>query len=97
MTDHLQGPWTACLSDSDGFVVDGLADIEGYDVTITIRRATALPDDEGRLPGSYRSADLIEIYDDYLEEDGGTEARWAQAQAMTAGLNTAWATRAVSA
>ncbi|WP_433731087.1 hypothetical protein ACQP2Y_21785 [Actinoplanes sp. CA-051413] len=87
MNDYLTGPWTAFLSEPDGYVIDSLADAESGEVEISIRRGTALPDDEGHLPGSYRGDDLIEIFEDYIEE--GAVARWAQAQAMASGLNAA--------
>lgn len=87
MNDHLTGPWMAVLSDSDGYTADSFADIEGDEVHISIRCGTALPDEEGKLPGTYNSDDLIEVFEDYIEE--GARSRWVQAQAMAAGLNTA--------
>lgn len=104
-TDYLRGPWHVVLADRDGFVYDSLTDLiqdhaDADEVSISIRRGTALPvadadvdqgDDDDmdntRLPGSYKADDLIEIFDDYVEE--GAEMRWAQAQAMAAGLNAA--------
>jgi hypothetical protein len=88
MTDHLEGPWTAVLSDGDGYAVDDLGELfADSEVEISIRRDTALPDDEGKLPGSFNGGDLIEVFGDYFGEGG--EPRWAQAQAMAAGLNAA--------
>jgi hypothetical protein len=93
-TDHLRGPWRAILADECGDVVDSLDGFEPDDeVTITIRRGSALPDEDGELPGTYRSGDIIELWDGLYVEDGDPStdapARWAQAQAMAAGLNAA--------
>jgi hypothetical protein len=90
------GPWQAVIS-QHGETLDGadpFADLDGHDeVDISIRRDSALPDDDGRLPGFYNSGDLIDVWDDlYVDEDDETTAartRWEQAQAMTAGLHAA--------
>lgn len=102
--NHLQGPWTAVLTDLTGFVYTSVADardnVEDPDeqVSIAIVRGSALPDDRSgcrlRLPGSYHSGDMAYEMDDvYLDdpddESVGAEARYAQAQAMAAGLNAA--------
>lgn len=95
-SEHLRGPWQAILSQA-GDVLDGtdpLGDLNPDDeVDISIRRGSALPDEDGSLPGSYRSGDAIELWDDMYVEDGDpstdADARWAQAQAMAAGLNAA--------
>jgi hypothetical protein len=102
MTDinHLRGPWAALIS-YRGESYDSLrtARIElGPDgeVDISVRRGTALPheDDDGYLPGSYAAGDLAyELEDVMLTDDGdpstAADARYAQAQAMAAGLNAA--------
>jgi len=104
MTDHLQGPWTAVLADRSGFVYESVEDArENIDdpddeVTITVVRGTALPDDRSgcrlRLPGSLHCGDQAYALDDvYLNDPDdpsvGADARYAQAQAMAAGLNAA--------
>ncbi|WP_250029697.1 hypothetical protein [Paractinoplanes maris] len=97
-TNHLSGPWRAVLvADEDG---NGRFEVENFDymtgsdeVDISIRRGTALPDVDGNLPVSYRSGDIIELWEGLYVEDGDPStdgpARWAQAQAMAAGLNAA--------
>lgn len=98
--EHLRGPWVAVISCSGESYNDlRTARIElglDGDVDISVRRGTALPreDDDGYLPGSYRSGDVAyEIENVYLVDDGdpsvAAEARYAQAQAMAAGLNAA--------
>lgn len=98
-SDYLRGPWTAVISNAgDAYDSVRTALIElGMDgeVDISVRRGTAAPDD-GYLPGSYASGDVAyELNDVYLSADGdasvAAEARFAQAQAMAAGLNAAGA------
>jgi len=96
--EHLRGPWKAVLS-LHGEVIGGddpFAElIPSDEVDISIRRGTALPDkdDEDSLPRTCRSGDVIDLWDDLYVEDGDPStdaaARWAQAQAMAAGLNAA--------
>ena len=103
MSAHLSGPWSAYIAEDDGFVYDSIDDVrenaedpEG-EFTIVIVRGSALPDDRSgirlRLPGSCMVGDTAHEMDDvYLDEEDasvGLEARWAQAQAMAAGLNAA--------
>jgi hypothetical protein len=93
-TDHLREPWKAVLADEDGDILDGLDGLDpDNEVSISIRRGTALPDERGALPGTYKSGDIIELWDFLYVEDGDPStdapARWAQAQAMAAGLNSA--------
>lgn len=100
--DHLRGPWKAVIAHR-GESYDGIrtARIElGHrgEVDISVRRGSALPheDDDGYLPSSYATGDVAYELDDVeLIDDGdpsvGAEARFAQAQAMAAGLNAAWA------
>lgn len=97
-TDHLRGPWQAVLADNYGYAMDGLDGLNPDDeVSISIRRGSALPvfrdDDEPRLPGTCKSGDVIELWNHLYVEDGDPStdapARWAQAQAMAAGLNAA--------
>lgn len=73
--------------------------------TIAVVRGSAVPTDRNgttgcrlRLPGSAFCGDkAYEIENIYLDGDGdettGLEARWAQAQAMAAGLNAAGGAR----
>lgn len=93
--------WRACLADGYGWVLvidDVDADLVS-DVAIYIVRRTAAPATDGdgqRMPGSYNSEDLLISLEDF--DTGGDELevlreRWAQAQAMAAGLNAAEATR----
>lgn len=95
--DALRGPWQAVLIDGDGYVIDNMSDLHPHqEVSISIRRWSALPTGpvgEQRLPGTCRSGDVIELWDYLYVEDGDPStdapARWAQAQAMAAGLNSA--------
>lgn len=107
---HLAGPWQAVLATRDGFVLDSIEEAiedfgEDEEVRITIVRDTAVPTDRNgttgdvlRLPGSYKSGDMIFELEAYLtdpdDESMGAAARWAQAQAMCAGLNAATANAA---
>jgi hypothetical protein len=93
--DALRGPWKAVMS-SHGDIVNLPELAPDDEVDISIRRATALPvkeDDDTCLPGTCNSGDLIRLWENlYVEEvDPSTDAaaRWAQAQAMAAGLNAA--------
>jgi hypothetical protein len=95
---HLSGPWIAVISHGpDAYDSIRTARIELGDdgeVDISVRRRSAAPDDDGWLPGSYQSGDVAyELENVYLDGEGdaavGAEARWAQAQAMAAGLNAA--------
>lgn len=87
----MSGEWRAVLVDGgeamtwddfDGNYLDGAED----DVRIEIVRGTAAPDDTGRMPGTYETADVaVEFADfDSYEE---VEQKWHRALAMTAGLN----------
>lgn len=98
--EHLRGPWAAVISRRGKAYPDvRTARIELGDngeVDISVRRGTARPheDDDGYLPGSYATGDLAyELSFVYLTDDGdpsvAAEARFAQAQAMAAGLNAA--------
>lgn len=91
--NHPQGPWTAVLS-QHGDILDNLNGLRPDDeVDISICRWSAMPDEDGILPRAYASGDVIELWDDLYVEDGdpstNAAARWAQAQAMAAGLNAA--------
>jgi hypothetical protein len=84
--DHLRGPWEAVLS-SEGCVISGLDELETSEgADISICRGSAIPVD-GDWPSVFSGEDVIELWDD-LEFDEA-EIRWAQAQAMAAGLNAA--------
>ena len=96
---HLTAPWRAVLADDLGFVLVGLDHLDPGcgEVTISIRRASALPiardAEESELPASARPGDVIALWD-HVDVDGGdpstdAAARWAQAQAMADGLNAA--------
>lgn len=96
-TNHLRDPWAAVIShQGDAYDSVRTARIElGMDgeVDISVRRDTAAPDD-GYLPGTCNTGDIAyELNYVLLTEDGdpsvAAEARWAQAQAMAAGLNAA--------
>jgi hypothetical protein len=104
--EHLTGPWMAVLNDCYGFVYESVADArenaedpDGDAFQISVRRGTAAATrpagDRSRLPGSYHEGDLAYELDDVwlTDEDEpsiAAEARFAQAQAMAAGLNAAW-------
>jgi hypothetical protein len=95
--DHLRGPWQAVIS-ARGDAYDGVRTAlielgEEGEVDISVRRGSAAPDD-GCLPGSYHTGDVAyELEYVYLVDPDdpsvGAEARFAQAQAMAAGLNAA--------
>lgn len=91
--EALRGPWQAVLASLgdamtwDDYDGNGL---DPEDVQILIVRGTALPDDTGRLPTSYRAVDMLIDFDMYgCDSNDEVEARWAQAQAMAAGLQQA--------
>ena len=92
-TGALRGPWLAVLSFHGDVLPEGelsyLDDDE--EVDISIRRGPALPDAAGSLPRTYYAADEIRLWEDLHVgdriDDHGIDARWAQAQAMAAGLN----------
>lgn len=97
---HLAGPWKAILSDRNGDIYDTVNEARinlgpHAEVEISVRRGTALPETEligATLPGSNYSGDVACTIDAYLgdpHDEVGAEARYAQAQAMAAGLNTA--------
>jgi hypothetical protein len=96
--EALRGPWMAVISNCEDAYPDmrtARIEVGEYgQVNISVRRGSALPDDDGYLPGTYRSGDIAyEIGDVWMDGDGdgsiSAEARWAQAQAMAAGLNGA--------
>lgn len=101
--DHLRGPWQAVIS-SRAVAYPDLATVrielgDDAEFDISVRRGSALPDDDGYLPFSYRSGDVAyEICDVWMDGDGdpsvSAQARWAQAQAMAAGLNVGGGTPA---
>lgn len=103
-TAALTGPWLAVVADRYGFVYDSVADAkdsaEDDEVKISVVRGTAMPNDRNgttgvllRLPGSHDSGDvayeLDDVYLDDEDESVAADARYAQAQAMAAGLNAA--------
>lgn len=103
--DPLRGPWQAVIADRWGFVYTSVEDARDNvedpeaELTIAVVRGTAAPDDRGgttgcrlRMPGSWLTGDMAyELDDVYLDHDPSiaAAARWAQAQAMAAGLNAA--------
>ena len=89
LADALRGPWTAVLSDGDGFVYGCIAHVENGDyVNISVVRRTAAPVDD-RLPGSRDPRDVLFEHDTFDAPEDGAEIaeRWAQAQAIAAALN----------
>jgi hypothetical protein len=95
--EHLRGPWQAVIACAgDAYDSVRTARIElGMDgeVDISVRRGSAAPDD-GWLPGIHQTGDVAyELEYVPLTPDGdesvAAEARFAQAQAMAAGLNAA--------
>ncbi len=98
-SDHLRGPWQAVLAECHGDVYASVAEAihelgEDFDeeLTVSVVRGTAAPTHD-QMPGSWRSADRIFELEVWLvdpdDEGCGAEARFAQAQAMAAGLNAA--------
>lgn len=64
---------------------------DGATVQIVRRSAAPCAREDGetdRLPGTYLSADHLVTFEDF-DEPGDIWARWAQAQAMVAGLSAA--------
>lgn len=95
--EHLRGPWMAVLSDTDGTVYPTVAAAienlgEEEEVEIAVVRGTAAPTD-GERPGRHACGDAAYEIECYLidpdDPSVGAEARYAQAQAMAAGLNAA--------
>lgn len=97
--DQKSDKWVAVLADMNGFTyatvaeaIEALGEEDEVEIRVEIRivRGTAAPH-EGRLPGSYQSGDLAaETYSYLVDPDDasvGAEVRYAQAQAMAAGLN----------
>jgi hypothetical protein len=104
INEHLRGPWLAVLSDDSGFVyptVDDAIDTLGEEeeVDIAVVRGSAMPNDRNgttgvllRRPGSVMSGDVAYEIECYLVDGDSSvsaAARYAQAQAMAAGLNSA--------
>ncbi|MFI6228569.1 hypothetical protein ACIBCR_14810 [Micromonospora echinospora] len=97
----LRGPWVAYLADEDGFVYQSIADAiedlgDEEEVRIGVARGSAAPTERDgglRLPGSYRSGDKVFEIETYIDGEGDdsqtAQARYAQALAMAAGLNSA--------
>lgn len=111
MTDNqnTSSPWVAYLASLDGFVyqsVDDAADDLGNEeeVRIGVARGSAAPKERDgglRLPGTYRAGDQAFEFETYTDDGYGDESqsaatRYAQAQAMAAGLNAAAGLPAVS-
>lgn len=90
------GPWKALIV-RESWVEDNFSDLAAEDeVDIVIVRGSALPDDEGHMPGTYKSDDVaFEAEDIYVDGDGGIDAPtvYARAQVMAAGLNASEAAR----
>jgi len=103
--ERLRGPWRAVLSDRSGFVYEGVADAlanaddPGGEFRVAVVRGSSWPNDRSgrrlRLPGSIQAGDRVFDLEDLLIEDSDDSvsagARYEQAQAMAAGLNTRWA------
>lgn len=103
-THHLRGPWQAVIEDrGDAYPsLDAARAVLGErgSVNISVRRASALPDnwDVNHFPSSHHATGDVayELDDVHLFDDEYSpvraEARFAQAQAMAAGLNAAGGT-----
>jgi len=101
ISEHLRGPWQAVLAEPDGHVHASVEEAieelgEEEEVDIAVVRGTAVPtirDGGLRRPGSYAEGDVAHEISCWLtdpdDESMGAAARWAQAQAMAAGLNAA--------
>lgn len=101
----MAGPWLPVLADNDGFayptVQQAIEDLsEEEEVRILVVRDTAVPTDRSgttgvllRLPGTYNGGDVAYEIGAYLVDPDdvslGAHARYEQAKAMAAGLNTA--------
>lgn len=85
------GGWQAFLSTPDGYVTADEYEIaemfEDARGEISIRRGSALPDEEGKLPGSYQGEDIfIEVDLDSYEPDYLPQV-WELAQKAAWGMN----------
>lgn len=85
--------WRAILADTYGWTTTDPDEIahkltdENADGAISIRRRTALPNEHGRLPGSWTSADVFMETDlDDVEMDEAEEF-WALTLAAAQGMN----------
>lgn len=90
-TPMLTGPWMACLADDAGFCTDDIEEMFSEWGTISVVRASALPNgrDGGlRLPGSHLVSDVLyeKSIDDFEDSDELREA-WSLAQQVAALLN----------
>lgn len=98
--------WVALIADPYGFVYESAEDArenaedpKGEEFEISVRRGTAAAlrpaGDRPRLPGTYLSGDMAyqleDVWLDDVDETVGLAVRFAQAQAMAAGLNAAQA------
>lgn len=97
MTDtanHLQGPWVAILSAEGNLIPDAseLSENEAADICIVRRSAVPVENEDGALdwPRAFSGDDMIELFEEL--EYAEAQIRWAQAQAMAAGLNAAGGT-----
>lgn len=92
--DTLRGPWKALIV-HEGWVETDFTELDPEDeVDIAIVRDTALPDNEGKMPGTRKSGDVaFESEDIYVDGEGdpttAAPAVYARARAMAAGLNAA--------
>ncbi|MEU8334854.1 hypothetical protein [Micromonospora tulbaghiae] len=86
------GPWKAFIV-HEGWAANDFSELDAEDeVDIVIVRDSAAPDDEGDMPGTYKSDDVaFEARDVFVDGDGGTPAAtiYARAQVMAAALNRA--------
>lgn len=85
-------PWMACLADDHGFCTDDIEEMIDNCGTISVVRASALPNDRDgglRLPGGHFTADVLYEKDieDFEEGDQLREA-WALAQQVAMLLNS---------
>ncbi|MEV2239465.1 hypothetical protein [Micromonospora sp. NPDC049891] len=94
-------PWIAYLASPDGWVYQSAEDAAEdlgpeEEVRIGVARGTAAPTERDgglRLPGTYQSGDQVFEFETYIDGEGdesqSAAVRFAQAQAMAAGLNAA--------
>lgn len=85
------GEWRAFLSWPDGHVATDPADVEEMfedaNGTISIRRGSALPDEEGKLPREWKPLDIFGEADLEEIEPEDRAASWELAQKAAWGMN----------
>lgn len=87
--EHLRGPWKAYLVTFEGDAYASLDEVpDGVGPATAVLRGSALPVD-GRLPDDGSEEDVLFVLgpDEFHDWARQLPARWAQAQAVAAGLN----------